>query len=476
MAHQWTAHFIAGEWEHEGGERPPIPVENPATEQVIASVPAGGAAHVHRAVVAARGAFASWSTRTVEERAQVLDGLADLLEDRRELIARTVTEELGAPIKLARQLHATLPVHDVRETARALRSMEFETELGNSRVYAVPVGVVGAITPWNYPVHQVVSKIVPAIAAGCTVVLKPSEVAPLSALLLARTMQEAGLPDGVLNVVNGAGPEVGQAIVEHPGIDAVSFTGSEATGRAVAQQAALTLKRVTLELGGKSANVILDDADLATAVKVGVANCFLNSGQSCNALTRMLVPRELLSAAEEIATAAATRYAPGDPEDERTRIGPLASARQRDSVIRAIETGLADGAKLIAGGPERPVGDALTSGYYVRPTIFTDVDPDSFLAQEEIFGPVLAIIGYGDEEEAVAIANNSRFGLGGAVWSADAERARTVARRIHTGQVDINGGAFNPAAPFGGVKNSGYGRELGPAGIEEFLHRQSLQF
>ncbi|MFJ8197102.1 aldehyde dehydrogenase family protein [Streptomyces sp. NPDC096152] len=475
MPHQWTAHFIAGKWEH-GEGRDPILVENPATGRVVASVPAGDEQHVARAVASARDAFATWSESTAEERARLLDRLADLLEERQELVAQTVTEELGAPIKLARTLHAALPVNDVRETARALRSMEFETELANSRVHLAAVGVVGAITPWNYPVHQVVSKIVPAIAAGCTVVLKPSELAPLSALLLARLMQEAGLPDGVLNVVNGIGPAVGRAIVEHPGVDAVSFTGSEATGRAVAMQAAVSLKRVTLELGGKSANVILDDADLTKAVKVGVANCFLNSGQSCNALTRMLVPHQLVSEAEEIATAAAARYIPGDPADERTRIGPLVSAQQRENVIAGIERGITDGAKLLAGGPQRPAGDALQAGYYVQPTVFTQVDPDSFLAQEEIFGPVLSLIGYTDEAHAIDIANNSRFGLGGAVWSGDPERARGVARRIHTGQVDINGGAFNPAAPFGGVKNSGYGRELGRAGIEEFLYQQSLQF
>ncbi|GAA3353224.1 aldehyde dehydrogenase family protein [Streptomyces antimycoticus] len=475
MPHQWTAHFIAGRWEHEQGGRP-IQVENPATGRVIGSVPEGDARHVDRAVEAARDALAGWSKWTVEDRARLLDRLAALLEERQEQMAQTVTAELGAPIKLARGLHAALPVNDVRETARALRAMEFETGVANSRVHSVPVGVVGAITPWNYPVHQVVSKIVPAIAAGCTVVLKPSELAPLSALLLARTMQEAGLPDGVLNVVNGNGPAVGQAIVDHVGVDAVSFTGSEATGRAVAQQAARTLKRITLELGGKSANVILDDADLVKAVKVGVANCFLNSGQSCNALTRLLVPFEMLAETEEIAAAAAARYVPGDPTDERTRIGPLVSARQRAQVVAAIERGVSDGAKLIAGGPQRPSGQTLETGHYVWPTVFTQVDPGSFLAQEEIFGPVLSIIGYADEADAIAIANNSRFGLGGAVWSADVDRARTAARQIHTGQVDINGGAFNPAAPFGGVKNSGYGRELGRAGIEEFLYQQSLQF
>lgn len=474
MQYEWNGHFIAGEWEREE-DAPQIPVENPATEEAIATVPEGTRGDVDRAVASAREAFGSWCATSPEDRARLLDRLADILEERQEQIAQTVTAELGAPIRLARSLHATLPLHDVRETARSLREMSFETTVGNSRVFSVPVGVVGAITPWNYPVHQVISKIIPAIAAGCTVVLKPSELAPLSALLLARIMQEAGLPNGVLNVVNGEGSAVGQALLEHPGVDAVSFTGSEATGRTVAQQAAMTLKRVTLELGGKSANVILDDADLATAVKVGVANCFLNSGQSCNALTRMLVPENMLADAEEIAAAVAARYVPGDPADERTRLGPLVSNRQRENVIAAIEGGLSDGAKLIAGGPEHPSGEGLQTGHYVQPTIFTSVDPDSPLAQEEIFGPVLSIIGYADQADAISIANNSRFGLGGAVWSADTDRAIDVGRHIRTGQVDINGGAFNPAAPFGGFKNSGYGRELGSDGIAEFLDLQSVQ-
>lgn len=472
MQDEWNAHFIAGRWEQPTGESW-IAVENPATGQGVGSVPVGTRQDVDRAVTAARDALDRWSATSVECRAQLLDRVAELLEQRQEQIAQIVMAELGAPIRLARALHAALPVRDVQETARVLRGMTFEAEVGNSRVFSVPAGVVGAITPWNYPVHQVATKIIPAIAAGCTVVLKLSELAPLSGLLFARTIQDAGLPDGVLNVVNGDGA-VGQAIVEHPGIDMVSFTGSEDTGRAVAQRAAASIKRVALELGGKSANIILDDADLAAAVKVGVANCFLNSGQSCNALTRMLVPIDALDDAEQIASAAAAKYVPGDPADEKTRIGPVISAVQRDKVVRAVELGLAEGAKLLTGGVEPPSG-ALT-GHYVRPTVFSRVSQDASLAQEEIFGPVLSIIGYEDELDAIDIANNSRFGLGGAVWSASADRASRVARRIRTGQVDINGGAFNPAAPFGGTKNSGYGRELGSAGISEFLDHQSLQF
>ena len=472
MQDEWNAHFIAGNWEHGAGERR-IVVQNPATEQAAGTVPAGSGEDVDRAVVAAREALEQWSATSVEHRALLLDRVAELIAQRQEQIAGVVTSELGAPIRVARALHAALPVRDVQETARALRGMSFESEVGNSRVHSVPVGVVGAITPWNYPVHQVATKIIPAIAAGCTVVLKLSELAPLSGLLLTRILQEAGLPDGVLNVVNGGG-SVGQAIVEHPGVDTVSFTGSESTGRAVAQHAAAGFKRVTLELGGKSANVILDDADLATAVKVGVANCFLNSGQSCNALTRMLVPHDRLDDAEQIAAEVAAKYVPGDPSDEKTRLGPVISAAQRDKIVGAVERGLSEGAELIVGGTEPPAG--LTSGYYVKPTVFSRVDPDSVLAQEEIFGPVLAVIGYTDESDAIALANNSRFGLGGAVWSADTDRASRVARRIRTGQVDINGGGFNPAAPFGGTKNSGYGRELGSVGIGEFLDHQSLQY
>jgi aldehyde dehydrogenase (NAD+) len=448
-----------------------LAVENPATGELVGTVPESDGRDVDVAVGRARAALPGWSATTVEERAAFLDRLCSVLEDNSEQIAQTITSELGAPIKLSRALHAALPVRDVQATADALRRMSFECEIGNSLVRSVPVGVVGAITPWNYPLHQVVSKIVTAIAAGCTVVLKPSDLTPFTALLLAELMHEAGLPDGVLNVVTGRGSVVGNAIVAHPGIDAVSFTGSEEVGRIIARDAAESFKRLTLELGGKSANVILDDADVATAVKVGVANCFLNSGQSCNAWTRMLVPESMMDEVEKIAAAAASKYIPGDPLEESTRIGPVVSLNQQQRIVAAINDGIASGAKLVSGGPEVPQG----SGYYVQPTIFSNVDENSVLAQEEIFGPVLSIIGYSDEADAIRIANNSRFGLGGAVWSRDVDRALRVARSIRTGQVDINGGAFNPAAPFGGFKSSGYGRELGPWGITEFLEHQSIQ-
>ncbi|MEJ1179573.1 MULTISPECIES: aldehyde dehydrogenase family protein [unclassified Pseudarthrobacter] len=448
-----------------------LKVENPATGDLVGTIPESDGRDVDTAVRSARDALPGWSATTIEERATLLDRLCSVLEANSELIARTITSELGAPIKLSRALHAALPVRDIQATADALRGMCFEREIGNSLVLSVPVGVVGAITPWNYPLHQVVSKIIPAIAAGCTVVLKPSDLTPFTALLLADFMDLAGLPQGVLNVVTGRGSVVGSAIVAHPGIDAVSFTGSEEIGRVIARDAAETFKRITLELGGKSANVILDDADIETAVKVGVANCFLNAGQSCNAWSRMLVPQPMINEIENIARIAAAKYVPGDPLEESTRVGPVVSLKQQQRIVASINEGIASGAKLIYGGPEVP----KRPGYYVQPTIFSNVDENSLLAQEEIFGPVLSIIGYSNDADAIRIANNSRFGLGGAVWSRDVNRAHNVARSIRTGQIDINGGAFNPAAPFGGFKNSGYGRELGALGIGEFLEYQSIQ-
>jgi acyl-CoA reductase-like NAD-dependent aldehyde dehydrogenase len=330
------------------------------------------------------------------------------------------------------------------------------------------------ITPWNYPLHQIVAKVAAALAAGCTAVLKPSEVAPLAAYELAAAFHEAGLPPGVFNLVSGTGSVTGEAIAAHPGIDAVSFTGSARAGKRVAEVASQTVKRVTLELGGKSANVILPDADLGTAVKVGVAKAFINAGQTCTALTRMLVPGDDYDEAVALAVKAAARYVPGDPMAEGTRLGPLVSAAQRDRVRGFIERGEAEGATLAAGGAEPPEG--VTAGYFVRPTVFSGVKPDMTIAQEEIFGPVLSVIGYGSEDEAVEIANGTRYGLAAAVWSGDADHAAAVGRRLRAGQVEINGGAFNPVAPFGGFGQSGYGRELGVHGMEEFLEIKSLQF
>jgi acyl-CoA reductase-like NAD-dependent aldehyde dehydrogenase len=355
----------------------------------------------------------------------------------------------------------------------ALEEVRWEEEVGNSRVLREATGVVGAITPWNYPLNQIGAKVAPALAAGCTVVLKPSEVVPLNAFILAEVIESVGLPAGVFNLVTGIGPVVGEAIAAHPDVDLVSFTGSTRAGRRVSELAAATVKPVAMELGGKSPNVLLDDADLARAVPDGVAKCLLNSGQTCSALTRMLVPRERLAEVEELATAAAEAYAPGDPLDPGTRLGPLVSAAQRERVRGYIAKGEAEGAKLLTGGAEPPEG--LTRGYFVRPTVFSEVTPEMTIAREEIFGPVLAIQPYEDEADAVRIANATDYGLAGGVWSGDEERAIAVARRLRTGQVEINGGAFNPIAPFGGYGQSGHGRENGRFGLEEMLQVKSLQ-
>jgi aldehyde dehydrogenase (NAD+) len=460
-----------------------IAVENPATEQVLGHVPAGTAEDVDRAVAAARAAFDGWAGTSMAERGAVLGKLCDALTARSGEIARTVGLELGTPLKVAKAVQAGLPLTVLRayaELARggkqndnlgsglAARPQPDET-IGNSLVVHEPVGVVGAITPWNYPLHQIVAKVAAALAAGCTIVLKPSELTPLVAYLLFDAADEVGLPAGVLNLVTGTGPVVGAAIAGHPDVDMVSFTGSTATGRAISHAAADRIARVSLELGGKSANVILEDADLTRAVKVGVGNAFLNSGQTCTAWTRMLVHRSRYDEAVSIAAAAAAGYRTGDPFDESTRLGPLVSAAQRDRVRGFLER--AD-ARLVAGGLDAAVPER---GYFVAPTVFADVDPAGELAQEEIFGPVLSIIGFGDDDEAVQIANNSRYGLAGAVWSGSDERALAVARRMRTGAVDINGGAFNPSAPFGGYKQSGIGRELGPYGLAEFQQTKAIQ-
>jgi acyl-CoA reductase-like NAD-dependent aldehyde dehydrogenase len=354
-----------------------------------------------------------------------------------------------------------------------MEEVRWEEEIGNSRVLREPVGVIGAITPWNYPLNQIAAKVAPALAAGCTVVLKPSEVVPLNAFILAEVVEAAGLPAGVFNLVTGTGPVVGEAIAGHPGVDMVSFTGSTRAGRRVSELASATVKPVAMELGGKSPNVILDDAELERAIPDGVAKCYLNSGQTCSALTRMLIPAEKLEEAEGIAASAAEEFTPGDPFEESTRLGPVVSEAQRERVRGYIEKGQEEGARLITGGAEPPEG--LDRGYFVRPTVFSDVKPEMTIAQEEIFGPVLSIQPYEDEEDAIRIANDSSYGLAGGVWSADQDRAIGVARRIRTGQIEINGGAFNPIAPFGGYKQSGHGRENGRYAIEELLQVKSLQ-
>jgi aldehyde dehydrogenase (NAD+) len=464
--------YIGGGWVDPSGSET-IDVVNPTTEQVIGTIPQGTPEDVDKAVAAARDAFETWSQTTPEERAGYLQAISEGLGARMEELAALISQELGMPLKLSSMIQAGLPVMDFGSQPQLLEQIAWEEEIGNSKVVREPVGVVGAITPWNYPLHQIAAKCAPALAAGCAVVLKPSEVVPLNAFILAEVIDDVGLPAGVFNLVTGTGPVVGEAIAAHPGVDMVSFTGSTRAGKRVSELASATVKPVALELGGKSPNVILDDADLEAAVTDGVAKCFLNSGQTCSALTRMLVPRDKLEEAEKIAAAVAESFTPGDPFEETTRLGPLVSETQRERVRGYIEKGVEEGARLVAGGAEPPEG--LETGYFVRPTVFSDVKSDMTIAQEEIFGPVLAIIPYEDEDDAVRIANDSIYGLAGGVWSGDEERAQRVARRIRTGQVEINGGAWNPLAPFGGYKQSGHGRELGRFAVEEFLQVKSLQ-
>jgi aldehyde dehydrogenase (NAD+) len=455
--------YIDGAWRPAAGQDV-IEVVNPADEQVIGQVPAGGAPDVDTAVRAARAALAGWAATPPAERAARIAALRDVLVARKDEIAQTVTDELGSPLKFSQAVHVGAPIAVAGSYAELAASYPFEEKVGNSTVYQEPIGVVAAITPWNYPLHQIVAKVAPALAAGCTVVLKPAEDTPLTAQLFAEAVHEAGVPAGVFNLVTGLGPVAGQALVEHPGVDLVSFTGSTAVGRQIAATAGAAVKKVALELGGKSANVILPSADLAKAVNVGVANVMSNSGQTCSAWTRMLVHSAQYDEAVELAAAAAAKY--GD------RIGPVVNARQQQRVRGYIETGVAEGARLAAGGPEAP----REKGYFVSPTVFADVTPGMTIAQEEIFGPVLSILRYEDEDEALEIANGTVYGLAGAVWAGDEAEAVAFARRMETGQVDINGGRFNPLAPFGGYKQSGVGRELGTHGLAEYLQTKSLQF
>jgi acyl-CoA reductase-like NAD-dependent aldehyde dehydrogenase len=464
--------FIGGEWVGpEGSET--IEVINSTTEEAMGTIPACTAADADRAVIAARDAFESWSQTSREERAGYLSAIAAGLGERSDEIAATIAQELGMPLTLSKIIQAGLPIAQFAAMPNLMEEVRWEEEIGNSRVLREPVGVLGAITPWNYPLNQIAAKVAPALAAGCTVVLKPSEVVPLNAFILAEVIEAAGLPAGVFNLVTGTGPVVGEAIAGHPGVDMVSFTGSTRAGRRVSELASATVKPVAMELGGKSPNVILEDADLSRAVPDGVGKCYLNSGQTCSALTRMLVPREKLAEAEQIAAQAAESFTPGDPFEDSTRLGPLVSEVQRERVRGYIEKGEAEGAKLLTGGATAP--DGLERGYFVRPTVFSEVTPEMTIAQEEIFGPVLAIQPYDGEDDAVRIANDTVYGLAGGVWSADQDRAIDVAKRLRTGQIEINGGAFNPLAPFGGYKQSGHGRENGRYAIEELLQVKSLQ-
>jgi acyl-CoA reductase-like NAD-dependent aldehyde dehydrogenase len=464
--------FIGGKWVVPAGADP-LPVVNSATEETIATIPGCTPVEVDQAVEAARGAFEGWAATPRAERAEAMAAIAAGLGERSEELTATITAELGMPLKLTQMVQVGLGINHFAAMPKALEEVRWEEEVGNSRVLREPVGVVGAITPWNYPLNQIGAKAAPALAAGCTVVLKPSEIVPLNAFILAEVIESVGLPPGVFNLVTGIGPVVGEAIASHPGVDFVSFTGSTRAGRRVSELAAATVKPVAMELGGKSPNVLLEDADFARAVPDGVAKCFLNSGQTCSALTRMLVPRERLAEVEELAKGAAEAFTPGDPFEPGTRLGPLVSETQRERVRDYIAKGEAEGAKLVTGGTDAP--DGLDRGYFVRPTVFSEVTPEMTIGREEIFGPVLVIQPYDGEEDAVRIANSTDYGLAGGVWAGDQERAIAVARRLRTGQIEINGGAFNPLAPFGGYGQSGHGRENGRFGLEELLQVKSLQ-
>ncbi|ROO86639.1 aldehyde dehydrogenase (NAD+) [Actinocorallia herbida] len=463
------SHWIDGKAVPASGDL--IDVTDPATGKVIAQVPAGTAADVDTAVEAALAAFPAWSATSPEERATVLQRVADLMRERAEDIATTISAEMGAPISLARNAQAALPVLATEVSIAAAADFPWTEEIANSLIVREPIGVVGAITPWNFPLQQLVTKVVPALLAGNTVVLKPSEVAPLSARIFAEITTDAGLPDGVLNLVNGTGPVVGEAISGHPKIDMISFTGSTAAGKKITVAAAANVKRVALELGGKAAHIILPDADLEEAVVRGLSYAWINGGQACGAWSRMLVPAELHDRAVEILREAAANYTVGDPTDPATIIGPLASETQRQRVESYIEKGIADGATLIVGGPGRP--DGLDTGAYVKPTIFANVDPYSVIAQEEIFGPVLMVIPYVDDDEAVEIANSTIYGLSAAI-AGEPEHAMAIARRLRVGQVDVNHADLNFLAPFGGYKQSGNGRELGHEGLAEFLETKAI--
>jgi len=466
----YPAHYINGQWVKAQSSEI-LPVHDSSTEAVMATVPAGTAAEAEAAVLAARAAFEGWSSLPVETRAAYLDKVAAGVKARTEDLAVAIAREVGMPLKMARAVQVGGPAWHWGNFAKVARQFEWEKTVGNSLVVREAIGVVGCITPWNFPLSQITLKIAPAMAAGCTVVLKPSEIAPVNAMILAEIIHEAGLPPGVFNLVNGMGPVVGEVLATHPEVDMVSFTGSTRAGKRVGELASQTIKRVALELGGKSASVVLDDANLEAAVKGTVSACMLNSGQTCSAHTRLLVPAGRYEEVKALAQAAVAKFSIGPSLEEGSKLGPLVSAAQRDRVLGFIRTGIEEGADVIAGGAEAP---AIAKGYFVQPTILGIKATDT-LAQEEIFGPVLVVIPYKDEEDAIAIANSTIYGLGGAVWGGTDEHAIKVARRLRTGQVDINGGPFNAQAPFGGYKQSGNGRENGIYGFEEFLEFKSMQ-
>jgi betaine-aldehyde dehydrogenase len=466
----YDSHYINGAW-HKAHNPAVFEVHDSTTEEVMATVPQGTAEEATQAVLAARAAFPAWSALSVEERCVYIDKIVAGLKARTDEMGTAIAREVGMPIKLAKMIQVGGPVFNWGNAAKAARAFHWEEKVGNSLVVREPIGVVGCITPWTFPLNQITLKVAPALAAGCTVVLKPSEIAPVNAMILTEIIHAAGLPAGVFNLVNGLGPVVGEVLASHPEVDMVSFTGSTRAGKRVAELAAASVKRVTLELGGKSASVILPDADLAAAVKGTIGACLLNSGQTCSAHTRMLVPANRYDEVKALVQAAIAKFTLGASLDENTRLGPLVSAAQRERVLGFIRQGLEEGAELVAGGPDKP---AFDKGYFVQPTVL-HVQPNDTLAREEIFGPVLVILTYDTEEEAIRIANDTIYGLGGGVWSVDLDHAMAVARQIRTGQVDINGAPFNGNAPFGGYKQSGNGRENGRYGLEEFLEYKALQ-
>jgi aldehyde dehydrogenase (NAD+) len=463
--------YIDGEWVDPLTPRT-LDVVNPATEEPVARISLGSAADVERAVRAAKKAFASYSRTSREDRLQLLQKVAEVYTAHLGELAETISSEMGAPLKLAQVAQAPSGLAHLGQIIEVLRSYAFVENRGTTRLLKEPVGVCGLITPWNWPANQIMCKVAPALAAGCTMVLKPSEIAPLNGIIIARILHEAGVPAGVFNLVNGDGPTVGTALSTHPDIDMVSFTGSTRAGVEVARNAAPTVKRVAQELGGKSANIILDDSDLEKAVSGGVRSCFVNSGQSCNAPTRMFVPAGRHDEAVAIAKKTAEQVKAGDPGDPSTQMGPVASGVQFEKVQRLIQKGIDEGAQLVTGGPGRP--DGLKKGFYVKPTVFAGVRNDMTIAREEIFGPVLCILPYESEDEAVELANDTEYGLSGYVFSGDQERAMRVASRLRTGNVHINGAGADFSAPFGGYKRSGNGREWGEHGFEEFLEIKAV--
>ncbi len=463
--------FIDGAWVAPAGRRE-LDVINPATEEPVGKILLGTAEDVDAAVKAARAAFESFSQTSREERVALLEKILKVFQSHMPRLAKAISDEMGAPMKLALNAQAGSGLSHFATTLAVLKDFEFEEQLGNTRIRREPIGVCGLITPWNWPINQISCKVAPALAAGCTVVLKPSEIAPLSAHVFAEILEEAGVPKGVFNMVDGDGPGVGEAISHHPDIDMVSFTGSTRAGVLVAKAAADTVKRVSQELGGKSANIILEDADLNAAVKNGVISMMANTGQSCNAPSRMLVPAKLYDEAVKIAKAVAEKPVVGDPKAETTTMGPVANKTQFDKIQRLLQKGIEEGATAVVGGPGRPAG--LDKGYFIKPTIFANVNNDMTIAREEIFGPVLCMIPYNTEEEAVKLANDTVYGLSGYVYSGNIENARRIAGKLRAGMVHINGAPTDANAPFGGYKQSGNGREWGREGLKEFLETKAM--